>query len=321
MNVIEYANIMTKEEFAGFFSSISRNYELKKIRAIDILNQNKDILIAAYQELEEAQVQKYHEEFKALRHLKNLWEEKTCDICGSKLRLVEYEYGTFWGCPNFRDKSQKHRTFPADYDDVVIEKYANLGVRIKVTWVTDILRKHSLNGRITASDLLHFFENVCYLEDLREKYGYKKSTESISGYTKAKKHSSKEEKEIIQHLTKLFPKASSQTGIRYKLEGATEKVAIIDLILSDDDSVNVIEIKRGALDIREDQLQLYHSLISFILKKSIDARICRSLFVVYNKEEFGFIIPYKYLVYGEIKAINSKDTILLQFMDKCIYTS
>ena len=185
-------------------------------------------------------------------------------------------------------------------------------MRINANWATDIIRKNDLKSTVLASDLLRFYDNIGF-EDLREKYGYRNSIDRISGYLKAKKESSKEEKEINQHLSKLFPKSSIQTGIKYKLKEQPEKVAIVDLILSNESTVNIVEIKRSRLDINGEQLKLYHSLITHILKSNNDNRICKSLFLVYNKMDYDFPNNDKYLLYDEIKNVFSLDIISTKF--------
>ena len=286
--MIEYARIMTAQELRDFFASISRNYNDKKSKAWKCLLQNKNNLIDDYHKFEEQQVNIYYEEKEKLRKVRKYWDDKICDACGKKMKIVNSDYSDFWGCTNFRDSSHKHRTFPLNYNEYFFERWHSLKVRISSNWATDIIRQNNLQVLVKASDLLNFYNEFC-LEDLREKYGYGNSLDRISGYVKAKKASSIEEKEITKHLSSLFSKSSEQRGIRYKLKEQKEKVAIVDLILSDDNEVNIIEIKRSVLDLKEEQLQLYHSLISFILTETNDTRICRSLFIVYNKDTYNWV--------------------------------
>lgn len=307
--MIEYARIMTVQELRDFFASILKNYNDKKSKAWECLLQNKNILIDNYYKLEQERVDIYYEEKQKLKNAKKSWDHKVCDTCGSKMKLVNSD---FWGCANFRDSSHEHRTFPINYDEYFFDRWQNLNVRIDANWATNIIRQNSLQALVKATDLLNFYDEFC-LEDLREKYGYRNSKDGISGYVKAKKASTLEEKEITKHLSSIFKKSNEQRGIRYKLKNEKEKVAIIDLILSDEEEVNIIEIKRSILDLKEKQLQLYHQLISFILKEKNDDRVCRSLFIVYNEDTFSYKPEYKYLLYEKIKTLNDKAVIRRHF--------
>lgn len=315
--MIEYARIMAVQELRDFFATISRNHNEKKSKAWELLLQNKDILIDDYHKFEQQRVDIYYEEKEELRNVKKFWDKKVCDSCGSKMKLVNSDYGDFWGCTNFREPSHKHRTFPLNYNEHFFNRWQNLNVRIDANWATNIIRQNNLQATVKATDLLNFYDEFC-LEDLRGKYGYRNSRDRISGYVRAKKASSIEEKEITKHLSSIFKKSNKQIGIRYKLKDDKEKVAIIDLILSDDSEVNIIEIKRGVLDLKEGQLQLYHQLIAFILKETNDARICRSLFIVYNKDTFSYKPDCKYLLYEKIKNINN-NAVIRKYFSECGY--
>lgn len=303
--MIEYANIMNQTELSDFFLSITKKSNAKKSKAAELLIKHKEKLLEDHFKLEQERVDQYYSERKKLQMLYKAWKNKKCDGCGASLRIV---FDQFWGCPNYNDKSQKHRTFPLEYDDQINYRLQSHNVRVDANWATNILRQNNLNAFASASDLLNFYEENG-LDDLREKYGYKKTKERISGYVKAKKESVKEEREIVEHLSRFFPKGISQTGIRYKRKDQNEKVAIVDLILSDEKVVYVIEIKRSVLDINEDQLILYQSLIDFTLKNVGDRRICKALFIIYNDIPIYFPTEYKYILYDHIKTLKTKELI------------
>ena len=307
--MIEYAHIMSKQELSDFFSSIIDKEKSKKSKAVDLLVKNKEILLNDHFQFEQKQVDQYYLERRNLLEIRNHWRKKTCDGCGAKLKIV---FDQFWGCPNYKDGSKKHRTFALNYEEYIIERLQNHHVRIDANWATTILRKNNLQPPATASDLLDFYEEF-RMDDLREKYGYKKSKERISGYVRAKRKSLKEEKEIAAHLKKFFLKNNSQIGIRYKLSEQSERVAIVDLILSDDENVYIIEVKRSALDLNEEQLKLYQQLIQFTLRQANDNRICKALFIVYNYMTIYFPIDYKYLLFDNVKDVVSKNLIISHF--------
>lgn len=164
---------------------------------------------------------------------------------------------------------------------------------------------------------MNFVDEIGLL-DLREKYGYTCSKDRISGYVKAKKASLTEEKEISSLLSPFFPKAISQLGIRYKLTNEKETVAILDLLLSDETTVNLLEIKRSAYDLDEEQLRLYKSLVEFVLNKSNDSRKLTALFVVYNTTTLYFPIKTPFLFFDEIRKFKHKEIFLFAFEQKAI---
>lgn len=314
--MIEYTHIMSNRELSDFFSSIIDKGKSKKSIAVDLLIRNKEKLLDDHFQFEQERVAQYYIERRNLLDLQSHWRKKTCPGCSTKMRIV---FDQFWGCPNYKDESNTHKTFALNYDEYLIDRFKNHNVRIDANWVTTILRKNNLQPSVSATDLLDFFEGLG-MDDLREKYGYKKSKERISGYVRAKKESIKEEKEITEHLKKFFLKSNTQTGIRYKLTDQIEKVAIVDLIVSTSKHVYVIEIKRSPLDLKEEQLKLYQQLIEHTLKQSKDNRICKSLFIVYNNIKIYYPIEFKYLLFESIKDIDSEKAILLE-MNKSIFTN
>ncbi|RYZ91088.1 MAG: hypothetical protein EOP04_01815 [Proteobacteria bacterium] len=279
MNV-EMAQIMSESELQAFFASISRRHEHAKGEAARVLESRHDALIDAYFRYERTRVEKYYEGQKELRALTQAWQKKTCLTCGAPLRLVWGEWGSFWGCPNYRD-GREHSRFGTDYEDNLDRKGENTVVRVSANWVTDIIRSEALPAFVKASDLLQFFL-MHGLDDLRAKYDYKQTAETISGFTKGRAAALEEEVEIIRFLTPFFKRVRSQVGIRYRMAGDQERVAIVDLLASDDDKVTLIEIKRDELQLKEEQLALYRDLVSLLMKQGEDKRNLVCVFVVYN---------------------------------------
>jgi ssDNA-binding Zn-finger/Zn-ribbon topoisomerase 1 len=233
-----------------------------------------------YQEYENRSLKKYEERLKEIQKTAEAWQNKTCLVCGSKLRKVNSTYGSFWGCPNFND-GRKHTTFSMTYHESLSIREAYARVVIRANWSVDLIMDLNLPSYVKASDMLIFLERIG-LEDLRYKYGYKKSMETIGGYVLSKKASRKEAVEIESFLKTIFPKLASQVGIRYKLQGEEERVRVIDLIASDNNAVYIIEIKRESLQIKEDQLHQYLALLRFIKNQKNDTRKYRAVPVVYT---------------------------------------
>lgn len=106
--------------------------------------------------------------------------------------------GIFWGCPNFRD-GRKHNTFILSWDENIARRKAYVKVRMRVNWVSDIITDMQLPSYVQATDPLIALERLG-LEVLRFKYGYRKSTETISGYVLAKKASCKKKEKLLHFL-------------------------------------------------------------------------------------------------------------------------
>lgn len=303
--MIEYAKIMEQIELKEFFDSIKKLSESKKTIADEYLYENQDSFIKAYYEYEEIQIKEYQKQKNEINELYDCWLKKVCFGCSSTLKLIDSDYGKFWGCTNFRDKSKEHKNFSLNYEEIHKSRKKGVKVRINAHWATDILKITNSRNKIKASQLLRFYEEIG-IDDLRVKYGYKETIKSISGYVTAKRNSFKEELEITEKLSEHFPKHKSQLGIRYKLKSEIERVAIIDFILSDDKDVYVIEIKRSVYDIKQEQLKLYFELMDYIMNDVNDERNCRALFIVYNKETYSFNNDEKYILYDHLKNIDSK---------------
>lgn len=303
--MIEYAKTMEPTELKEFFDSIKNLSESKKTIADNYFYDNQDLFTKAYYEYEQIQINEFENQKNELSRLYECWQTKTCFGCNSKLRLIDSDYGKFWGCPNFRDKSEEHKNFSLNYEEIHASRKKGIKVRINAHWATDIIRSTNSEKKLKASQLLRLYEKIGF-EDLRAKYGYKKTMKSISGYVTAKRNSFKEEVEIIEQLSKYFPKSNSQLGIRYKLKSDIEKVAILDFILSDNKDVYVIEIKRSVYDIKAEQLQLYYELMDYIMNNLEDKRNCKALFIVYNKKTYSFSSNENFVLYEDLKNIDSK---------------
>jgi hypothetical protein len=149
------------------------------------------------------------------------------------------------------------------------------------------------------------------LEDLREKYGYKNSMESISGFVSANLNSKKEEIEIKDFLKQFFNKTSYQVYVKFKRKEESEKVRIIDLIVSDEETVYLIEIKRHNFYINEEQLELYYELVDYLMKTRNDIRELKSLFIVNEFYENTFN-QVKCVQFESLKLKNKKVEILTE---------
>ena len=62
---------------------------------------------------------------------------------------------------------------------ILLKNQASIKIKINAHWTTDIIRKVNAVKKIKSSQLLKFYEEIG-LDDLRVKYGYKKTMTSIS---------------------------------------------------------------------------------------------------------------------------------------------
>lgn len=316
MNKIEFASIMTREQLDNYYKKIIARTNRQKSDSKIHLEQNRERIFSEYETYENALKTKYYEQVKEWGQKKDEWKSKKCSGCQSPLRLVNGPYGQFWGCPNYRNEGQ-HDNYPIDFEARHSERWQYLHVRVEPHWCTTLIKNLNLSGKITASDLLEFLLENGY-EDLREKYNYGSTTQSISSFITAKKKSSAEEKVINDYISAIFPKASHQLAISYKLEGQLETIAIIDIVAADDKNIYIIEIKRGVIDIVPHQLALYHYLLNHILMKEKDNRNCTSLFVISNRNEadrfFDQTVPY--IFFDEFKKLHELKHVKKLFDEK-----
>lgn len=317
--MIESAILMTKEELAAYFQRMNASYRDKKSMAVPLLEAKETHLLTEYDHLEVACRNEYRQRARELLQKKVAFDNKRCLVCQGKLRLVQSDYNTFYGCPNHRDGRQ-HTTFAIDFEAKFTEYFRAIKVRIPSDWLTQILKATSLHPQVAASDLLDFLLAKGY-EDLREKHGWSDTKTRISGYVRAKKASSQEEQEIQAFLASFFPKLLAQQGIRYKLTGEKERMAILDILVSTNSQVFLLEIKRRVHDMREQQLSLYNSLLLHILQQKGDTRTLHSLFLVYDTPDYVPVSYATYLLFDDLRQAKALPEMLALFAQKSFYAT
>ncbi|MBO9684945.1 MAG: hypothetical protein J7502_20105, partial [Flavisolibacter sp.] len=177
---IEYASIMSKTELDDFYQSIIRRNANNKSRAIALLESKKEEVIKLYHAYEHRSLNKYEERLTEIQKTAEAWQNKNCLVCGAHLKQSNSTYGAFWGCPNYKD-GRKHTTFSLNYEETIAEREGYARVLIRGNWSIDLIRDLNLPSYVKTSDMLIFLERIG-LEDLRYKYGFKKSMETIGGY-------------------------------------------------------------------------------------------------------------------------------------------
>lgn len=304
---IEYVRIMRKSEISIHIENLSRLYTSKNENSLKYLSTIKRELFREYENVNNKIIDNYNAELKEYLNKLNAWETKTCLGCNAKLNMISSDFGTFWGCPDFKNKSVEHSKFSINQGEYLKQRKNTLYPRINRDWVTDIKKKLNIPSHISATNILDFFEFHGF-EDLREKYNYKTTKESISGYIIGNRESKKEEKIIYEKLKeKKFDKLLNQYYLKYKLvDSPKENIAILDVVASINDKVYVIEIKRTLNDIKEEQLSLYTDLIKFLLHDKKDNRIVVPLFCIFNRGDYDlkyFKPNNKFIYFDEINDI------------------
>lgn len=304
MKQLEYVRIMSDEEVMKN-NLYHRNLQESKERASkNLLENNKDLLVNAYHEYESNAIRYKEDQLQILNDEVKLWNDKIC-ICGKPMRFVS-SHG-FWGCPDYKNDKKEHITFRFNHDDYLHNQKERLEVEVCKDWATSIIRNNGLREKIKAKQLLLFYKNEG-LEDLREKYGNDNTIKSISSYVYAKEKSDKEEQEIKEFFEKHFNTVVSQMNVKYKLKGEKEKLCKIDLLISDEQDVFLIEVKRNTMSVDDEQLSLYYNLIKRIMDDVNDTRTLTPLFIVSNED--GYDDPNDYFFFENFDDVT--DTIELK---------
>ena len=89
---------------------------------------------------------------------------------------------------------------------------------------------------------------------------------------------------VFDYFKKVFKNCERKIQIKYKRTNEKIRRVYLDLIVSNETTVYIIEIKRGCLDTNEEQINLYFDLIYYLLKSKNDKRKCYATFLV-----IGFI--------------------------------
>lgn len=306
-NIIESVKFLKEKEISQFIDYGNSLYsELKQKVNVEI-KKNEKLLIQEYKKFESSIIEKYKQDLDEFRLKYSLWKTKKCK-CGKSLRYISFQ--NFWGCTDYKNNENEHITFKEDEEQrQQFENYfKNVKVRLNKDWCTTIIVNSGLKNKIKAKELFEFYQSIAF-DDLRKKYGYKSTLETLSTYELANKKSKKEEG-IVKEFLKNHFKILYQPYIEYKYKDAKKRICIPDLIISDENLVLIIEIKIHNMYIDEDQLNLYHELISYYQKMKKDKRSLSSIFVVNEIYESEF---------NTSNAILIKDLIKLKSKEKIIH--
>lgn len=303
----DYVKAMSVDEKRDYINKFAQANKNKSSQVFQFLSSVESKLIAQYEKVDQNILDNYKKDVKEYYDKLKAWETKTCQGCKSKLNKKNGDFGAFWGCPNFRNNEVVHSNFSLNQEEYLNYQKNSLKPRINKDWATDIKKQLQLPSNITATNIIDFLEyNGC--EDLRAKYNYKATKESISGFVNANKDSKKEEKEVYEKLEKKnFKRLHKQYYLKYKKINETEKVAILDILLSNESKVYIIEIKRYLMYANDEQLDLYYNLILHMLGEINDKREVKPLFCISNREEYDikyYQPKHKFIYSDEIDKFN-----------------
>ncbi len=311
---IEYAKFMKDWETESFFKNLAIRHEQTKANTKKWFTANKDKFISAYHVYESDKLDECNKTFQKYNLELHLFDSKKCGVCQAGLKYINYGNKGFWGCPNYKKPpTNEHTSFSPDRGANIREWIGEIKPRINTHWVTMIRNSMGVGNAVQPKTLLQCLLNEG-LEDLKLKYfpTANPTAKAIETYSKVKKNTSKEEKEIERILDLFFNKVIPQQGIKYKMKGEKEKYCFVDMVASTAYNVNIIEIKTNAGHIKEDQLNLYTDLTKNILLSHNDNRQVTSNFIVYDGDNTSRS-GVKYCLFDEIMQCNTVTDIQKNF--------
>lgn len=258
MSNVEYAYIAQPAQF---------NYKKTGDRDISAYHQT---LVNGYDEFEQELNRQSHQLRQQYAIENRSFHDKTCMVCDAKLRFIS-SHG-FWGCPNYSD-GRKHTTFQDKYEPHLRH------VRVSRDWVTEIIRAAGIQDKVKAKEAMLYFTSIG-LPDLREQYGLSNTMGLIDNFVKAKERSLKQERQAEAFLSSIYPTVLSQQTIKYKLYNQPETFCIPDFICSSEFEVMIVDAKLDVIN--NEQMDLYTSLIKFMMDKKGDDRPVNGGFILYD---------------------------------------
>jgi len=262
------AHILSEQEKKDYFQSLRDRNKYKIQKSIEAIDKNKELLVDAYWKLyydiqddNKDQIRNYGKQHRA-------WEDKICQLCGSKLKYIDYGgYSPFWGCLNYKDGSGKHTTV-SDREPTLY-----LDIKKAVSWLTNITIDNGFKGTIRATELYNFYMDSGF-EDIRLFYAGNSSEKYLNIYRDVKKNSNSYERKCYDDLKQKHDTVLFQLGIRYESEhtGGKSRYCFLDLLASDKDRVYIYECKTNDHDTNDTQRNLYCSVMYYLLHVHQDER-------------------------------------------------
>lgn len=228
-----------------------------------LIKQYRDTLLKYYHEYDNELIVDFRKSGVDNLQLKKHISEKTCFICGAKMRLIRSR--NFWSCPNYND-GRAHPIFNKEYEP----KFP--GVTVSKNWLTTIIYQAGLQKRLKAKSLLGFYESEG-LEDLREKYGFTSTYKTVNNFIETRKRSQEQELVGLKALQSMYSKVSYQQWIEYSLSYSHEiKICCPDFICGSSNEVVVYDAKLSAFNDDIIKITLYKNIVKRLLESVNDSR-------------------------------------------------
>lgn len=300
MKKITFSRIIPKTEYKERIDFFTKKEKQRKIQSNKAISQSHSDIFNAYDVVSDKLHLKYLDISTDRDANIIAFKNKKCLKCGGVLKIVN---DSFWGCVNY-SKDEKHTTFSKDW---ILPKLPQTPVD---RWLFDIKKISNLPDCVRSIDVLDFLLGNG-LEDLRLKHIGKESRCSLKTLQKSKKRAEAQEKLLIGVLEKQFPKVATQLPIEYQIEGESKKrFCQPDIVASNRNYINVIEVKNSVSDLDRSQLETYHQVFNHLLSNSDEKRTYNVSPVVFDNsgvvelqdENFRYI---NYSVFDEIQGLKA----------------
>lgn len=261
---IEYAKVLTKQENKDYFRNIIKSTSFKDTEKEEVIKMHESELINQYNIiLSNIDKDYYLQDVLYNRKIKAM-DTDTC-ICGGNVVVKTGCYGDFLSCESYNNQSIPHWIYKG-YEINSPQR------RIHKDYLTGIIKKVGLKGKLNAKKLLEFYESkglVC----LREYCGYGNARKHIDTLTGTKKKTNSFEVRMLEDLQLKYPVCIPQLGIKYREKGSYKmRHCFIDILCSNDKEVVIYECKTHSMYKDNEQKDKYLSLIKFIENKGRKVR-------------------------------------------------
>jgi hypothetical protein len=174
-------------------------------------------------------------------------------VCGYDNQVITGPDWEFIGCKNYRDNSYYHTKIYKPH----LPSNKNMNIEMSSIFMDHLKILNNLPNALKVSILYDFVKmnnRELYAVDLRT-------------IAKSKTDSERREEMVKEILMTKFNKVNSQKHIYYKLENSSkETYCIPDFICSNNNSIYIIEQKKGAGNINTQQTELYKACVEYICK-------------------------------------------------------
>lgn len=266
MEDFDYVKHASADEVNKFFYDLEQERKKKYSKSLTILNNYKDKILSEFELIKSTYCfnnaeypVKVAEFYKEVERLK---ENKLC-TCGGDLRLIDGQFGEFWGCSNFKDTTVRHDNYMHERSVwVPFSKPSVYG------WAASIRSRLGLPRSLPTACIYQFVLNNGY-EDISELYHGVSESNNIYKLVDTRTKATQFELSQVEILKKKFKKVNHQLGIRYKFNGnQKEKFAFPDIVTSNESTVFIYECKSSKSDVDVYQKELYIALIEKMLSEA-----------------------------------------------------